>query len=89
VAGEVRGSVLSPGVVVEKGATVVDSVLLPGVRVRAGARVARAVLDDGVDVGEEAVVGGDGDITLVGRRARVENGTEVTAGARLPDPDKD
>src|SRR4029450_13991332 len=34
-----RGSVLSPGVVVEKGATVVDSVLLPGVRVRAGARV--------------------------------------------------
>ena len=41
VAGEVRGSVLSPGVVVEKGATVVDSVLLPGVRVRAGATVTR------------------------------------------------
>ena len=34
----VRGSVLSPGVVVEQGATVVDSVLLPGVRVRAGRR---------------------------------------------------
>src|SRR3954471_13927601 len=33
VAGGVRGSVLSPGVVVEKGATVMDSVLLPGVRV--------------------------------------------------------
>jgi glucose-1-phosphate adenylyltransferase len=30
VAGTVRGSVLSPGVVVEAGATVVDSVLLPG-----------------------------------------------------------
>ena len=52
VAGEVRGSVLSPGVVVEKGATVVDSVLLPGVRVRAGATVTRAVLDDRVEVGE-------------------------------------
>src|SRR3954468_3045675 len=89
VAGEVQGSVLSPGVVVEKGATVVDSVLLPGVRVRAGARVVRAVLDDGVDVGEEAVVGGDGDITLVGRRVRLEDGSEVTAGARLPDPDQD
>ena len=65
-----RGSVLSPGVVIEKGATVVDSVLLPGVRVRAGAVVTRAVLDDRVEVGEGAVVGGDGDIALVGRQAR-------------------
>src|SRR5919205_3053573 len=54
VAGRVRGSVLSPGVVVEEGATVVDSVLLPGARVRSGARVERAVLDDGVDVGRDA-----------------------------------
>ncbi len=89
VAGEVRGSVLSPGVVVDKGATVVDSVLLPGVRVRAGARVVRAVLDDRVDVGERAVVGGDGDITLVGRQARVGAGSEVTPGARLPEPEED
>jgi glucose-1-phosphate adenylyltransferase len=87
VAGEVRGSVLSPGVVVEKGATVEDSVLLPGVRVRAGATVTRAVLDDRVEVGERAVVGGDGDVTLVGRQARVPAGSEVPAGARLPDPD--
>jgi glucose-1-phosphate adenylyltransferase len=87
VAGEVRGSVLSPGVVIEKGATVVDSVLLPGVRVRAGATVTRAVLDDRVEVGERAVVGGDGDIALVGRQAAVAAGTEVAAGARLPDPD--
>jgi glucose-1-phosphate adenylyltransferase len=89
VAGEVRGSVLSPGVVVEKGAAVVDSVLLPGVRVRAGARVVRSVLDDRVDVGEGAVVGGDGDVALVGRQARVEAGSEVAPGARLPDPDED
>jgi glucose-1-phosphate adenylyltransferase len=89
VAGEVRGSVLSPGVVVEAGATVVDSVLLPGVRVRAGATVTRAVLDDLVDVGRGAAVGGDGDITLVGRRARVDDGAEIAAGARFPDPEDD
>jgi glucose-1-phosphate adenylyltransferase len=89
VAGTVRGSVLSPGVVVEEGATVVDSVLLPGVRVRAGATVTRAVLDDLVEVGAEAAVGGDGDIALVGRRARVRPGSEVTAGARFPEPDED
>jgi glucose-1-phosphate adenylyltransferase len=87
VAGEVRGSVLSPGVVVEKGATVVDSVLLPGVRVRAGARIERAVLDDRVEVGERAVVGGDGDITLIGRAARLEAGAEVAAGGRWPEPE--
>jgi glucose-1-phosphate adenylyltransferase len=89
VAGSVRGSVLSPGVVVEKGATVVDSVLLPGVRVRSGAVVTRAVLDDRVEVGEGASVGGEGEITLVGRRARVDRDSEVPAGARLPDPDQE
>jgi glucose-1-phosphate adenylyltransferase len=89
VSGNVRGSVLSPGVVVEAGATVLDSVLLPGVRVRAGATVTRAVVDDGVDVGRGCSVGGDGDITLLGRRAQLAEGTEVPAGARYPDPDQD
>lgn len=87
VGGAVRGSTLSPGVVVERGATVVDSVLLPGVRVRSGATVTRAVLDDGVDVGHDASVGGDGEITLVGRAARVADGTELAAGARFPEPE--
>jgi glucose-1-phosphate adenylyltransferase len=89
VAGTVRGSVLSPGVIVEPGATVVDSVLLPGVVVRSGATVTRSVLDDGVEVGNGASVGGDGDITLVGRRAKVRDGSQVAAGARFPDPDDD
>ena len=89
VAGRVIGSVLSPGVVVEAGATVVDSVLLPGARVRAGATVTRAVLDDRVGVGERATVGGDGDVTLVGREATVAAGTELPAGARFPDPEED
>ena len=87
VGGTVRGSVLSPGVVVEPGAVVVDSVLLPGARVRAGATVTRAVLDDGVDIGERAAVGGDDDVTLIGRRARIDAGAQVSAGARVPDPE--
>ncbi len=87
VAGEVRGSVLSPGVVVERGATVVDSVLLPGAQVRAGATVTRSVLDDRVEIGESATVGGDGEITLVGRRAVVDAGAHLAAGARFPEPD--
>jgi glucose-1-phosphate adenylyltransferase len=89
VAGEVRGSVLAPGVVVEPGATVVDSVLLPGVRVRSGATVTRSVLDDGVEVGRGASVGGDGDITLVGRAARLDDGTAIEPGACYPRPEGD
>jgi glucose-1-phosphate adenylyltransferase len=64
-------------------------VLLPGARVRAGATVTRAVLDDGVVVGERAAVGGDGGITLVGRRVEVAAGSEIPAGARFPDPDEE
>ena len=89
VAGTVRGSVLSPGVVVEKGATVVDSVLLPGVRVRAGATVTRAVLDDRVEVGERAEVGGDGDVTLVGRATSMAGRLPGAPGARFPEPEGD
>jgi glucose-1-phosphate adenylyltransferase len=89
VAGRVSGSVLSPGVVVEAGATIVDSVLLPGAHVRAGATVTRTVLDDGVVVGERATVGGDGEVTLVGHRLEVAAGSEVPAGARCPDPEED
>jgi glucose-1-phosphate adenylyltransferase len=89
ISGNVRGSVLSPGVVVEAGATVLDSVLLPGVHVRAGATVTRSVVDDGVVVGRGATVGGDGDVSLLGRRVEVPEGAEVAAGARYPDPDED
>jgi glucose-1-phosphate adenylyltransferase len=89
IGGELRGSVVSPGVVVEAGATVTDSVLLPGVRVRSGARVSCAVLDDGVHVGEDAEVGGEGEITLVGRHARVDRGSRLPAGGRLPEPERD
>ena len=65
-----------------------DSVLLPGVLVRAGATVTRAVLDDNVVVGAGATVGGDGEISLVGREARVADGAQLAAGARLPEPER-
>jgi glucose-1-phosphate adenylyltransferase len=89
VAGTVRGSVISPDVIVEAGATVEDSVLLPGVRVREGATVRRAVLDDDVVVGRGATVGGDGDVVLVGRAVEVAEGRTLAAGVRLPEPEDD
>ena len=87
VAGVVRRSVLSPGVVVERGAEVVDSVLLHDVVVRSGARVCRAVLDEGVEVQSGCTVGGDGELVVVGRGEQVTR--DLTPGARQPEPDGD
>jgi glucose-1-phosphate adenylyltransferase len=87
VAGVVRRSVLSPGVVVEAGAEVVDSVLLAGVVVRSGATVRRAVLDEGVEVGKDTTVGGDGDLVLVGKDEQVTS--DLAPGARQPEPEDD
>jgi len=89
VAGSVAGSVLSPGVVIEAGAQVVDAVLLPGAVVRKGAVVRRAILDDGVVVGPEARVGGgsEGEVALVGRAVELSAGTVVPPGGRLPEED--
>jgi glucose-1-phosphate adenylyltransferase len=89
VAGEVVGSVLGPGVVVERGAVVRDSVLMEDCVVRAGAEVRTAVLDERCEVLAGARVGAepsarlarDEDLVLAGRDCRV--GGEVSAGARL------
>ena len=84
VAGCVRRSVLSPGVVVEAGAVVEDSILLRDARIEAGARVCRTVVDEEAVLGAGAHVGGAGALTLVGAGRRVESHGEVAAGEQLP-----
>ena len=89
VSGLVVGSVLGPGVVVEKGAEVHDSVLMEDCVVRAGAVVRTSVLDERCEVAARARVGADPsarlardeDVVLVGRDSRVAG--DVGAGARL------
>ena len=89
VSGLVVGSVLGPGVVVEKGAEVHDSVVMEDCVIRAGSVVRTTVLDERCEVrgkarvGEEPSrrVGHDDDLVLVGRESTV-SGT-VAAGARL------
>ncbi|QIK76912.1 glucose-1-phosphate adenylyltransferase family protein [Nocardioides piscis] len=89
IAGEVVGSVLGPGVVVEKGAVVRDSVVMDDCVVRAGAVVHTSVLDERCEVLPGARVGAaptariarDDDLVLVGRDSRVAGA--LAAGARL------
>jgi glucose-1-phosphate adenylyltransferase len=57
VEGTVDHSILSPGVVVERGAVVRDSVVMHRSRIAEGAIVDRAILDKDVRVGKGARVG--------------------------------
>jgi glucose-1-phosphate adenylyltransferase len=57
ITGQVTGSVLSPGVVVEEGAVVQDSILHDNVRIGRGAVVRRAILDKNIVVPPGATVG--------------------------------
>lgn len=89
VAGLVVGSVLGPGVVVERGAEVHDSVLMDDCVVRAGSVVRTSVLDERCEVRPRAQVGAqprrrrahDDDLVLAGREGVLEG--SVPAGARL------
>jgi glucose-1-phosphate adenylyltransferase len=58
VEGTVERSILFPGVVVERGARVVDSILMHGTHVGRDARVTRVIADKQVEIGAGARVGG-------------------------------
>ncbi len=85
VSGTVEGSVLSPGVVIERGAFVKDSIIMHDTVIRQGAHIERSVLDKEIVVGENAVIGsGDAKrpnarfpdhlysgLTLIGKKASI------------------
>ncbi|HEV2067021.1 MAG TPA: glucose-1-phosphate adenylyltransferase family protein [Thermomicrobiales bacterium] len=94
VAGKVERSVLSPGVIVEEGATVHDTILLQDVVVRAGATVRFAIVDEHAEIGPDATVGQrpEGELptteelVLIGSKATITEGATVAQGARI-EPD--
>jgi glucose-1-phosphate adenylyltransferase len=87
IAGTVENSVLSPGVVVERGAVVRDSIVMNTSRIGKGAVLDRCVLDKDVRVGAGARLGRGEDLTP-NRECpeHLSSGlTVVGKGARLPD----
>lgn len=57
ISGRVEHSVLSPGVVVERGAFVKDSIIMHDSIIREGAVVQKCIVDKEVSVGRKAVIG--------------------------------
>jgi glucose-1-phosphate adenylyltransferase len=88
--GEVVNSLLSPGVVVEKGALVRDSIIMDDTRVCENAKVSMAIIEEEVTVGKAAVVGeaynpdtGEKKITVVARRVEIAPKAVVPAGQEV------
>ena len=100
IQGSVINSVLSPAVIVEKGAVVKDSVIMTDTIIRSGAHVNACVLDKHIEVGENAQLGVGEDmtpnklepnniktgITIVGKNARIPAGAVIGRNCRI-DPD--
>lgn len=63
IAGQVERSVLSPGVIVEKGSIVRDSIILFDTVIGAGSVVDHAILDKEIVVGKRCQIGYGEDMT--------------------------
>ena len=95
--GEVVHSVLSPGVVIEEGASVRDSIVMFDTIVRSGAVLDHAIVDKDCEIGRGAVVGAGTDmrpnrteperlyagVTLVGKKASVPPGRVIGRNCRI------
>ncbi len=95
--GEVRDSVLSPGVVVERGAVVERSIIFNDSWIGPNAHVDRVIIDKNVHVGREARVG-EGDLlvpnrgcpehlssglSVIGKHARIPDGAGIGRNVRI------
>lgn len=63
IAGNVTRSVLSPGVIIHPGATVIDSVILNNTEVMPGAYIERAIIDKNCKIMENVIIGDGEDIS--------------------------
>ena len=81
ICGTVINSVLSNGVIVEKGAVVKDSVIMANTVIKAGATVDFSIIDSDVSIGEGAKVGTKysdmAEVTVIGTGVTVDNGATV------------
>ena len=97
IKGRVEHSVLSPGVVVEEGATVRDSIILFDCVIGSGSVVDHAILDKEVVVGKNSQIGYGDDltanklepsrlnsgITLVGKRSHLPDNLKVGRNCKI------
>ncbi len=89
IQGKVEHSVLSSGVIVEKGAIVKDSVIMSGTVIKAGANVNYSIIDSDSVISENAKVGEERElakgIAVIGSGLCVEKGVAIASDAMIND----
>ena len=97
IAGNVKRSVLSPGVIIHPGATVIDSVILNDTEIMPGAYLERAIIDKRCKILENVVIGDGKDISpnidnpevlfsginVVGSGVTIPRGTVIERNCRI------
>ncbi len=97
VAGNVKRSVLSPGVVIHPGATVLNSVILNDTEVFPGAYIENAIIDKRCKIMENVIIGDSDDFTpnidnpdllssgvnVIGSKVTIPKGTIVKRNCRI------
>jgi len=88
--GTVENSILSSGVIVEKGAAVYDSIVMADTKICAGAQVDMTIIDEDAVIGKGAAVGGANDprkaekeITVIARGVEIAPGETVPPGKEV------
>lgn len=82
--GTVINSVISPGVLMEKGAVVKDSVIMGDSTVKAGSSILYSIIDENAVIGKDCSVGSDSEkakkITVIGAGTVLPDGYTVETG---------
>ena len=88
--GTVYNSILSSGVIVEKGAVVRDSIIMNNTIISSNSEVNMTIIDEDVNVGKNCVVGEKQDpedpekkITVIGKAITISDGCTVEAGVEV------
>lgn len=83
VMGDVENSILFPSVIVEKGAIVRDSIIMQDTVIHSGSTVTKAIVDEEVTIMENAKIGGENKITVIGSELTIPGGAEIEEGEML------
>ena len=96
IAGNVKRSVISPGVVIDPNASVENSVILNNVKIKSGSVIKNAIIDKNVLIEENVVIGDfenipnkerpdllDTGITVIGKGTKIKEGMHIGQNVRI------
>jgi len=74
--GEIKHSILFPGVLVGKDSIIKDSIIMAGAQIGQGVRIEKAIIGEKAVIGKNSVIGGEG-ITVIEDDLKLEDNSQV------------